>query len=418
MAYPHPTLNQDGDYPLSMPWSDIADAWLVEGNKRWTRNVYSQYDAISNEFIRWLGPAIPTPQRLTQYQDHLLAIGRYSPRKFQVIRETYRFAIRAGYAARNPFADFRVLPVPREKKRPGKLVPHEDWVKIANFMLYKNIFYYPVWVGCYETGMAACDVASLEWSHIDRTTWVIRRIRRKMERRRSGGEMVSAIDPNGRFYKCVKQQADRLRGLGDSATERDRKYVFPRIFRAIETVKNKLTTELRDFLRNNKLPFYCFHDLRRTKITTMVGAGVPTKLIQTAVGHGAPEMVARYTGTTDDQVRKAILDTNRVSILCSSPSPSVPMVSPTSSASASAPAERSSETPPSSSPTTSASTPDELGEWLKKRKSASSKPTAVAPTAPETGKPSLPAPSGDEELVPTSASSCPSDSSPSKDWLG
>lgn len=416
MAYPYPTLNQDNDYPLSMPWADIVDAWLVEGNKRWTSHVYAQYESISKEFIRWLGPNIPTPARINQYQDHLVAIGKHTPKKLSVIREAYRFAIRSGFAARNPFAAFRCLPTPRERKRIKRLVPYDDWLKIANFMAYKRISYYAVWVGCYETGMAACDVASLEWAHIDRKTWIIKRIRRKMERRRSGGEMTTAVDPNGRFYKAIKQQAELLRAKGSDATEEEKTYVFPRLQRAISKKPGRLTIELKDFLTNNNLPIYTFHDLRRTKITTMVAAGIPTKLIQLAVGHSNPEMVARYTGTTEDQIRQAIIEANRVSRLCLQ-SPSAPTVSPTSFDSASEHAERSLETPPSSSPTTDPNSQDELGEWLKKRTLRSSPPSGDAPIAPETGRPSLLPANGDELLGPPSASSSPSGSSPSEDWL-
>lgn len=402
----HPTIDQSQSYPTSIPFETIAEEYIKANVSKWSPDWFARVEKQLARFVAFLNGRTITPIILQEWEEHRAALGGADHKTIKIVGLCYRFAIRKGWAARSPFREFRARPIPKERKLVRELITHDYWERIAKIACASGIQWYPIWVGCYETGMAAADVMTLEWAHINKTTWVINRIRRKMETRQAGGKFTTAIDPTGRFYNCVLKQWKRLLALGDDATEADRKYVFPHLFERYDRDRNKMVRSLWQFFADHKLPRFRFHDLRMARITNMVNAGTPMHIVRQVAGHSTADMVHRYIATDSKLVVDEVLRSNKASQCHQSPLPSAPTQRPTSCASTSAPAEEfSAVKSPSSSPMTDQTYQQKWSEWRKKKVQPSVDATAADPTALGTGKPTLEDAYGAEPVELTSPSS-------------
>lgn len=376
------------------------------------------------KLARWVGDRTVTPKLLGEWEDHLAALGQADVKSLMVGAMVYRNAIRKGWAARNPFREYTPRPVARERRRKRKVISHTYWERIAQIAAKGRLGWYPLWVGCYETGMDRMDVTTLKWRHMDRATWTIKRVRHKMEKRAYGGEFVTAIDPNGRFFGCVSWAMELLRKKGANADEIDREYVFPKLYRRwMNTVSGDQTRDnLNLFFKDNHLEPFTFHDLRFARITAMVNAGVPYHVVRQVSGHATDAMLLHYVGSHTDLTRASVLHSNRFSALCPTqaklPSASDLTANPTSSDSTFVPVRKSSEKAKSSSATTTHRRASAFEAWRQRRAQRMSEAIAVVPIVPETGKLSSQEQFGADHAELPSSSSSPSDSSPSEDWLG
>jgi integrase len=402
----HPTLDQSQSYPTSIPFETIAEEYLKANVERWSGEWFERNEKQLNRFIAFLNGRQITPVILQEWEEHRTAIGGADYQTTKVVSYAYKFAIRKGWAARSPFREFRARPIPKARKIVRTLIPHDYWERIAKIACKAGIQWYPIWVGCYETGMAAADVMTLKWAHIDKNTWVINRIRRKMEKREAGGKFTTAIDPSGRFYHCVLKQWKRLLALGDEATEADRKYVFPHLFERFENDPARQIRALWQFFKNHNLPAFRFHDLRMARITNMVNAKTPMHIVRQVAGHSTANMVHRYIATDQSLVADEVIRSNRASQCHPLQSPSGPTAPPISCASTSEPVETfSAVKSPSSSPMTDQTYRQKLREFLTKKVQPLVEATAADPTALETGKPTLEDAYGAEPVELTSPSS-------------
>lgn len=416
----HPTLPPEVSWPMSIPFRRVGEEYLKKKAEKWSPGWYTRVEDILNKFCNWLGDRLPDPSAIREYEEHCIAIGRLDSKMAATLSHIYTFGIRHGWAARNPFREFRSRPIPREKRVVRKVIPHDYWERVAKIACYMRLTWYPLWVGCYETGLDRASIATLRWSHINRQTWMIKRIRQKMETRPVGGEVEVAIIPTGRFYECVKGQVELLKARGSMATEEEEMYVFPRLAKRFFSFPNKDGDLLRHFFTTQKLPQYTFHDLRYTRITAMVNAGVPAKVAMKIAGHSSEWQLYQYVGTSPEQVRDAAIKSNQFSRLCPSqtpPSSSAPTANPTLFGSTSEPPPSSSPPLPSLSPTTSQPRATTFAEWRKRMEQRTSEVTAAVPIARETGRLSLTEVFGDDPPEIPSSSSSPSDSSLSRDFV-
>lgn len=402
----HPTLDQSQAYPTSIPFETIAEEYLKANVSHWSSDWFARSEKQLNRFIAFLNGRTITPVILQEWEEHRTALGGADHKTIQIVSFAYRHAIRKGWAARSPFRDFRARPIPKGRKIVRQLISHDYWQRIASIACHSGLQWYPIWVGCYETGMAAADVMTLEWAHIDKNTWVINRIRRKMETRNAGGQFTTAIDPTGRFYHCILKQWKRLLALGDEATEEDRKHVFPKLFDIYDRDKDRMTRALWQFFKDHEIPAFRFHDLRMARITSMVNSKVPMHIVRQVAGHSTADMVNRYIATDTQLVVDEVLRSNRASQCHQSPSQSAPTRRPISSASTSEPVEEfSAVKSQSSSPMTDQQYHQKWSEWRRKRVQPSVDATAADPTALGTGKPTLQDAYGAEPVTLTSPSS-------------
>lgn len=414
----HPTLDPTIAYPTSIPFSMIGEEYLKCKAEGFSPKWFTRVEKILSKFCNWLGDRTVTPAVLMEYEEHMHAINEIDSKWTTVLSHIYQYGVRRGWAANNPFRQFRRRPIPREKRMVRRVIPHDYWERIAKIACYLRITWYPLWVGCYETGLDKASLATLKWSHIDRSTWMIKRVRKKMEGRPSGGQVEVAIDPSGRFYQCIKDQLTILKAKGDAATEDDRTYVFPRVARRHLNCGDKDAELLLLFFKGRQLPSYTFHDLRYTRITALVNSGAPTKVAMKIAGHSSEWQLHQYVGTSEVQVRQAIIGSNRFSRLCPSqtqPSSSAPTANPILYGSTSEPPKPSSQTPPSLSPTTSLPPPRTFREWLARREQRMSEVTAAVPIARETGRLSSTEVFGEDPPEIPSSSNSPSDSSHCQD---
>ena len=402
----------------------MVEEWLKEGAERWEPKWFMRAESASLKFARWVGERPVTPALLSDWEEHLAALGQSDIKSLNIAAMAYRNAIRKGWAARNPFREYQQKPVARERRRKRSVINHDYGERIAKIAVSCRVTWYPLWVGCYETGMDRLDVTTLKWSHIDRATWTIKRTRHKMEKRAYGGEFVTAVDPAGRFYQSILWSLELLKRKGDSADEADREYVFPKLYKTwMRSAGVQSSQALREWMRDNHFPAFTFHDLRFARITAMVNSGVPYHVVRQVSGHASDSMLLHYIGTHADLTRESVLHSTRFSTLCPTqanvqlPSASDPTVNRTSFDSTLERASRSSRKQKSSSATTSPKPPTKLELWLKKRAERTSAVIAAVPIARATGKLSSQEQFGPDSVELPSPSNSPSDSSPSEGWL-
>lgn len=417
-----PTLPPSTSWPTSITFPQMVEEWLKWGALRWEPKWYARCEWTTSKLVRWIGDRTLTPQVIGEWEDHLLAIGSPDIKSIPIASMVYRHAIRNGWAARNPFSEYRSKPVARERRRVRKIINHQYWERIAQIAAKARCGWYPLWVGCYETGMDRLDVTTLKWEHIDRQTWTIKRVRHKLEKRDFGGEFSTAVDPSGRFYKSILWAAELLKRKGANADDIDREYVFPKLFKVWSgTVAGAQTRmNLLHFFKEHHLEPFTFHDLRFARITAMVNAGVPYHVVRQVSGHATDAMLLRYVGNHIELTRASVLHSNRFSALCPTqaklPSASEVTASPTSSDSTSEPARTSSRKRRSSSAMINPGKVSAFEAWQKRREQRMQEAIAAVPIVPETGKLSSQEQFGDDHAELPSSSSSASDSSPSEDW--
>lgn len=385
----HPKLDQSHLYPLSMSWASISSMWLEKKSKEVKPAPYGKCVLCMGRFNRWLGHQAITPSTLHEFEEWLKATKRGPRMYLKVIRECYVWAIHQSYAARNPFREF-IADRNAITRRPHKRISHEEWEKIANKMAYHRWRWLPVWVGCYETAMAAADVVRLRWGQINTREWTITKIREKMVNRNDGIPFTTAVDPSGRFYGHIREAAAALKqDKGLTPSQAPDEFVFPHLVESHAKVRH--TNALKAWLERHGCPAYTFHDLRVSRISAMVDSGAPIHVIQKISGHSNPAQVLDYVRATQGAQVEAIIHSNswsrRTSASPQPPSPSAPTGCLILSDSASGqPGGSSGTTSQSSSRTTPLSRQEWLRTFAGTKRFVSSPLTPVAPTAQETGK--------------------------------
>jgi integrase len=384
-----PRIDQSSLYPLSIPWSQIVDRWLAWKKGQISAQSYELIHAPTLFFSRWLGNQVITPAVLYEFETYMTALGRGPVRYLRYSRNCYRYALHQGFAARDPWKEYRMSKGCVTKK-PRKRIPHDVWEKSSNTMAYHKWRWAPVWDGCYETALAACDVVLLQWGHINRQDWTITKVREKMKTR-GGRPFTTAIDPNGRFYGHVREAARVLKERGFTPAQAPEEYLWPELVHPWR--EGRIQSFLKDFLERHGLPLFTYHDLRATRISAMVDSGVSPHTVCAISGHSNPSQVIAYVRSTEEAQVDAILKSNSWSrkqsqSSSSPPSPSAPTGCLILSDSASGQPDESLALPPSSSRTTFPSRQEWLRQFAGTKRFVTSAPTDGDPTAPGTGKPS------------------------------
>lgn len=384
-----PRIDQSSLYPLSIPWSQIVERWLAFKRERISDHSYMLIEQPARFFARWLGNQVITPAILHEFETYMVGLGRGPVRYLRYSNQAYRFAIHNGLAARNPWREYQ-MSKGCVKKKPRKRIPHEVWEKSSNVMANHRWRWAPVWDGCYETAMSACDVITLKWGHINFKDWTITRVREKMKTR-GGRPFTTAIDPNGRFYGHVREALKLLRERGSTPAMAKGEYVWPDLFSPWRKANAQL--HLKAFLDRHGLPLFTYHDLRASRISAMVDSGVSPHTVCAISGHSNPSQVIAYVRASEEAKVEAILKSNSWSRKQSPssskpPSPLAPTGCQILFDSASGQPDASLALPPSSSPTTFLSRQQWLRQFAGTKRFVTPDPTDADPTAPETGKPS------------------------------
>ena len=405
-----PTLIPEAErYPQSCQFRQIYDAF--KHGRVITKSTQARYRAVE-VFIDWLRDRPITPSVIDEWHAYQKALNRNDYFILRRLQTVYKWGIRMGYLLNDPFVGKLNAPSRRHKWKP---INHDTWLRMAKAL--KGYYHYIPWVMCYETAMSYVDVCQLRWDMIDMETGIIRGKRVKM-RSREGGVFETKVDPNGLSWPLLVNTQQLLEKKGDKATEEERTYVFPRI------MKRHLMRNLAMIMRKagfKESEIATFHDLRRTRITAMVNSGVPFNIVMKVSGHSSHSQLLGYVGVDSSAIQSAVVSSVQFSRVCKnqhSPSQlsSVPTDLLTSSSSASAVPDPSSDpTRRSSSPTTTPSTQEGLRKSLTERAARLSRVAGGGPTAQGTGKPSSTAATGPKGEARTSSSSSPSDSSHSKE---
>lgn len=376
-----PTLIPEEErYPASCPFRDIYKAY--QHGRVLTPSTELRYKSV-DEFIEWLGDRNITPSVIDEWHAYRKALNKSDYFIIKRAQSIYKWGIRNGYLLNDPFVG-RLTP--RAFKHKWKPVNHDTWLRIATAL--RGFRHYIPWVMCYETAMAYVDVCQLRWDMVDMTTGVITGKRVKMKSR-EGGNFETQVDPNGLSWPLLVHTMEILERKGDRATEADKTYVFPKLVKCNLAANLKAVLSGAGFKESERATF---HDLRRTRITAMVNAGIPYNIVMRVSGHSSHSQLLEYVGVDSSAVQNAVVSSVQFSRVCKnqhSPSQlsSVPTDLQTSFDSASVGLARSLDpTRKFSYPTITPSTPERLRQSLMERAARLSQAGADARTVQETGR--------------------------------
>ena len=380
------TLNAEERYIVvpGVDFPEMARRYEEAKTSIWrpsTRLLWSRLEP----FTRWIGSRQITPELLDEFVSYCKAIGRNDTKTLIQAKRVYTWAIRKGYAKGNPFNWWKMPKT--ANPRPHRAVSHDNFIKVATAVRQVSKPTYAAMVVCYETAMDWADCQSLRWSMLDMTTLTITRVRKKMETRHDK-TYTTQIDPAGLAYEVIMGRYKTRKAGVD--------LVFPDLQSATRARDGRML--IARISRSMGIQPFTFHDLRFTRITAMVSAGIPPHVVMKVSGHSNPEMLYHYVGVSPSAAGSAVVQSVSHSRLCHDqqpstlqarplPSRSAPTKPSISSASTSPRVEGSSgKESPSSSPTTTPPTLSPFKLWLQRRDARTKEAAIAAATVQETGR--------------------------------
>lgn len=202
------------------------------------------------------------------------------------MRVVFKLAKKKGDAAFNPFEDYKVKKVTKEKHflsiEEVRVLEkmYESCVLRSSLQNVLEQFLF----ACY-TGLAYADLKNLRYEQIKKVenTWVISGVRQKSTNSRPLNFTIPLIE------KAVSMlDLDKKKGVA---------------FKAISNQKtNKYLKEICRFVGINKK--VTFHTARHTCGTILINLGVPRHVVQRILGHKKSEMTDHYAKLVD----KTIID--------------------------------------------------------------------------------------------------------------
>jgi len=364
---------------------EMARRYHEEKDATWQPSTRKLFTRLT-PFTDWIGSRQLTPELLDEFVAYCRAIGRHDTKTLIQAKRVYTWAIRKGYAKGNPFYKWKMPKT--TKPRPHRAVSHDDFIKVSTAMRSSSKTVYAAMVVCYETAMDWADCQSLRWSMVDMETLTITRVRKKMETRHDK-TYTTQIDPAGMAYEVIMGRHKHRKPGVD--------VVFPDLQ---SPNKGRCScTLIADVCRKMGLQPFTFHDLRFTRITAMVSAGIPPHVVMKVSGHSTPEMLYHYVGVSPSAAGSAVVQSVGHSRICPDQQPStLQQVRPLPSRSApTRPSISSASTlprvagslesqSPSSSPTITPPTRSPFVIWREKRDARIREAAIAAATARETGR--------------------------------
>lgn len=207
------------------------------------------------------------PQSLKQYLVALAA--------------AFRYGRRSRFSDLNPMADYEL---PKAKRKRKRVATDAEIDLILDFLSEHQKPEYRIHlrkaiVLAIETGMRRAEISALHTSWFDHRSRIIR------------------IPPHvtkteeGRSVPVTKAALSILAGCKD-----------PIVAQKPDQITDKFTRSVKRL----GIQDLHFHDLRHTRATTWIKAGVPEKVVQEILGHESVEMTRHYTNLTEGDLLDAV----------------------------------------------------------------------------------------------------------------
>jgi len=220
----------------------------------------------------------------------------------------FRYAVRRGWAERNPVALVeRPRKVRRAERRLRFLQPVElDALLRAVSDDHLGGIERPLYLTAAMTGLRQGELIALPWSDID---WMARRVRVADNFPRGRADARdSPKSHEGRSVPLADRVAAELERLFQRTSYRDDAdlvFAHPQTGHALDP--SKLTRRFKEALERAGLREITFHELRHTFGTQLAAAGVPLRTIQEWMGHADAKTTEVYRHYAPDPTHGADL---------------------------------------------------------------------------------------------------------------
>lgn len=202
------------------------------------------------------------------------------------LRAAFRYARRSRLTDANPMTDYEL---PKGKKKRKRVASQAELSRILAYLTGHEKPDYSIAMRtavalAVETGMRRAELSALKRSWIDLSNRIIR----------IPQEVTKSEE--GRPVPLTRAALEILEGRHDPIVDLD---------------PDKITDRFRRTIENLEIQDLHFHDLRHTRATSWVKAGVPEAVVQEILGHESVEMTRHYTNLTEIDLQEAIarLDT-------------------------------------------------------------------------------------------------------------
>lgn len=150
----------------------------------------------------------------------------------------------------------------------------------------------------YWTGMRKGEIASLEWSDVDRLARVLRL---RPENSKTGeGRLIPLVDELWSIIECRWEE----RAIETPQGARIAQWIFHRA--GCQVIYKSFDRAWDDARLNAGLPKVLFHDLRRTAVRNMVRAGVRESVAMRISGHKTRSIFDRYNIVDERDLAEAL----------------------------------------------------------------------------------------------------------------
>lgn len=224
--------------------------------------------------------------RLDAWAENLADARKLQPQSVRLylgaLRAAFRYARRSRFCDVNPMTDYEV---PKGKKKRRRVASSDEVRQIIEFLsehrtkAYREDLRRAVVLGV-ETGMRRAEVSQLRWSWIDLRNHVIR-----IPREVTKTEEARSVPITEAVMEVLSEKPK------DPIIKLDPEQITDKFSRA---------------MRKLGIVDLHFHDLRHTRATTWIKAGVPEAVVQAILGHESVAMTRHYTNLTEQDLREAI----------------------------------------------------------------------------------------------------------------
>jgi len=296
----------------------FLEQWLAD--VVWQRNRPSTAQGYEFYIRKYIIPALGrhqirklTPQQVQRFLNETHAKG-LAPRTVQYIRAILRRALnqalRWELVARNVATLADPPPGRSPEMRPLTTADARQFLAAARGHRHEHLF--AVLLG---TGLRIGEALALRWSDVDLDDGVIT-VRHALERihgrpwrlavpkSESGKRLVPLIGPTAEALRAQRTLTLEMR-LAVGAAWQDLDFVFPT---AIGTPgdQSNVYHQFKKLLRQAGLAdCYRVHDLRHSRATYLLAAGVPDRLVMGIIGHSQLSMTMRYQHVLPSMLKEA-----------------------------------------------------------------------------------------------------------------
>jgi integrase len=275
--------------------SELADGLKVryETKRKWNPRVASHVKAIKEELGDFIASTLEVEDvdcyiRKRQTQKKANATIN---RELQLLRQSFKIFNKLGYG---PL--FEMLP--EDNAREGFFEKHEFLVVVQNMPEDLQDF---CWFG-YLTGWRKGEISSLKWADLNLESKTMR-LRHSESK---NGEARWILIEDGELLQIFQRRAEARVFKGKDGETIISEYVFHRKGAKIGDFEKSWASACEAANVGKKL----FHDFRRTAARNMRRAGVPEEIAMKITGHKTPSMFRRYNITNDEDIKKAIQQTD------------------------------------------------------------------------------------------------------------